>query len=93
MAIGLGRPGDPCFLVYLSVQPGSREVFAECEIPAYDTAGVPYDVVGSGSYADYHEVFVIVRDHLSRLLAGAPPKQTRCQATRGNTALYLRHER
>jgi hypothetical protein len=50
----------------MSVQPGSREVFAECEIPAADdSAGVPYEVADSGSYADYHQVLGIVRDHLS----------------------------
>jgi hypothetical protein len=35
-AIGLGKPDDPRFLVYLSVQPGSREVSAEWEIPPAD---------------------------------------------------------
>jgi hypothetical protein len=64
-AIGLGRPDDPRFLVYLAVQPESREVYIECEIPAADdSGGVPYDVAGSGSYAVYHQILGIVRDHL-----------------------------
>jgi hypothetical protein len=33
-AIGLGRPDDPRFLVYLAVQADNCEVYVECEIPA-----------------------------------------------------------
>lgn len=66
IAIGLGRPDDPRFLVYLSVQPGSREVYIECETPAaVDTAGMPYNVADSGSYADYRQILGIVRNHLA----------------------------
>jgi hypothetical protein len=66
-ATGLGRPDDPRFLVYLAVQPGSREVYFECEIPsADDTAGALYDVAGSGSHADYRQILDIVRNHLDR---------------------------
>ena len=71
-AVGLGRPDDPRFLVYLSVPPDSQEIYLESEIPAADdSAGVPYDVVGSGSYSDYHQILGIIRKHLSRLLPGA----------------------
>jgi hypothetical protein len=66
-AIGLGQPGDPRFLIYLSVQPDGSEVNVECEVPAEDgAAGMPYDVVGSGHYADYEQILGVVRDHLAR---------------------------
>jgi hypothetical protein len=66
-AIGLGRPDDPRFLVYLSVQADGREVYVECEIPVSDdNLGVPYEVTVSGDYAGYHQVLYIVRSHLAR---------------------------
>jgi hypothetical protein len=69
MAIGPGRPDDPRFLVYRSVQPDVREVYVECEIPAPDaTAGTPYDVAASasGGYADYEQTLEAVGSHLAR---------------------------
>jgi hypothetical protein len=66
-AIGLGQPGDPRFLVYLSVQPDGHEVYVECEIPPEDdTGGVPYEVASSGGYSDYEQVLGIIRTHLAR---------------------------
>ena len=66
-AIGLGRTDDPRFLVYLSVQPDSHEIYMECEVPAEDEAtGVPYEVTASGDYTDYEQVLGIIRTHLAR---------------------------
>ena len=66
-AIGLGRPDDPRFLVYLSAQPDGCEIYVECEVPASDdNLGVPYEVALSGDYAEYDQVFDIVRSHLAR---------------------------
>jgi hypothetical protein len=66
-AIGLGRPDDPRFLIYLSMQPGSHDVYMECEIPPDDDAAdVPYEVTASGNYTDYEQILDIVRTHLAR---------------------------
>jgi hypothetical protein len=66
-AVGLGRPDDPRYLVYLAVQADNREVHVECEIPAPDdAAGIPYEVAASGDYADYEQLLRIVRSHLAR---------------------------
>ena len=66
-AIGLGRPDDPRFLVYLSMQSGSREVYVECEIPAPDdVAEIPYEVAVSGDYVDYEQILGVVKSHLAR---------------------------
>jgi len=66
-AIGLGRPDDLRFLVYLAVQPDGCEIYVECEVPATDdNLGVPYKVALSGDYAEYGQVLDIVRSHLAR---------------------------
>ncbi len=67
IAIGLGYPADPRFLVYLSLRPGDAAAYVECEVPAREgAAGVPYEVVLRGEYRDYGQILAIVRDHLAR---------------------------
>lgn len=64
-AIGLGRPDDPSFLVYLSVWPDGGEVYVECEAPALDDP-LGYDAVYSARNAGYEQILGIVRSHLAR---------------------------
>ena len=66
MAIGLARPDDHRFLVYLSVHENGCEVYVECEIPASDDTAALYEVGVSGDYADYQQILGIVRSHLAR---------------------------
>lgn len=64
-AIGLARPADQRYLVYVCTFPPETELFAyECERPPTDP-DFPYDSDGMVEEASYDQLLDAVRQHLA----------------------------
>lgn len=63
-AVGVARPSDQRFVVYISTFPPERGLFSyECERPSTD-GDLPYDSDGMVNEASYEEVAAAVSRHL-----------------------------
>jgi hypothetical protein len=62
-AIGIARPEDRRYLIYVSIWPSGSGLSFECESPS-EGADIPYEPSGMIDCSTYAQLLVAAREHL-----------------------------